>query len=177
MSLTTLSARLQYNGGDTLGRINKQKLCSLQAALKNDYQSRLISIPGGKSWRCLINHSNLKSDYDKKIVSVEFESGLQPGDTFTCLDDNTVWMIYLPYITETAYLRSEIVRCRYELEVNGIQYPVYFQGPTETDLRWYIKNSINFNELNLSGTIYIKNDDNTKNYFKRFTHIKIDGHM
>ncbi|MCX4255289.1 MAG: hypothetical protein OSJ63_08525, partial [Bacilli bacterium] len=28
-----------------------------------------------------------------------------------------------------------------------------------------------------SGTIYIKNDKNTKSFFKRFTHIKIDGHI
>jgi hypothetical protein len=45
MSLKTLSARLQYDGGNALGRINKQKLRSLQAALKNDYQSRLIKTP------------------------------------------------------------------------------------------------------------------------------------
>lgn len=86
-------------------------------------------------------------------------------------------MIYLPYITETAYLRSQVVRCRYTLEVNEKLYHLYFQGPTETDLRWYIKNSINTNELNLSGTIYIKNDENTKSFFKRFTHIKLDGHV
>ena len=45
MSLKTLSARLQYNGGDKLGRINLQKLRSLQAALRDDYQSRLIKTP------------------------------------------------------------------------------------------------------------------------------------
>lgn len=86
-------------------------------------------------------------------------------------------MIYLPYITETAYLRSQIVRCRYTLEVEGIEYWIYFQGPTETDLRWYIKSGINTNELNLSGTIYIKNNPSTKQFFKRFTLIKIDGHI
>lgn len=43
MSLKTLAARLQYDGGDALGRINMQKLRSLKAALKNDYNSRQIS--------------------------------------------------------------------------------------------------------------------------------------
>ena len=86
-------------------------------------------------------------------------------------------MIYLPIITETAYLRSEIIRCRYTLNVDGEKYWVYFQGPTETDLRWFIKNQINVNELNLSGTIYIKNDEKTKKFFKRFTHLKLDGHV
>jgi hypothetical protein len=45
MSLKTLSARLQYNGGDKLGRINLQKLRGLRAALKDDYQSRMIKTP------------------------------------------------------------------------------------------------------------------------------------
>ena len=120
---------------------------------------------------------NSKSDYDKEYISVEYAAGLEAGDTFECLDDGSHWMIYLPIITETAYLRSEIIRCRYTLNVDGEKYWVYFQGPTETDLRWFIKNQINVNELNLSGTIYIKNDEKTKKFFKRFTHLKLDGHV
>jgi hypothetical protein len=45
LSLKTLAARLQYQGGDRLGRINQQKLNSLRAALTNDYNSRLIETP------------------------------------------------------------------------------------------------------------------------------------
>lgn len=176
MSMKTLSARLDYNGGNALGRINRQKLRSLQAALKDDYQTRFIKTPLHSSWPCIINSKDLKSDYDKEMISVEFDSGLEPGDVFEILDDNTHWMIYLPVITETAYLRAQIIRCRYQLEIDGENFWIYFQGPTETDLRWYIKSGINYNELNLSGTIYIKNTPKTKEYFKRFTHLKIDGH-
>ena len=32
-----------------------------------------------------------------------------------------------------------------------------------------------YNKPNLAGTIYIKNDEHTKEYFKRFTRIKIAG--
>ena len=178
MSIQTLAARIQYLGGDQLSRINKQKLNSLNWALKNDYNSRTIKTELGAAWQCLItnNSSGLKSDYDKKYISIDFASGLEPGDTFEVLDDNTHWMIYLPTLTETAYLRAEIIRCRYTYEVNGKEYWIYFQGPTETDLRWFQKNQINVNELNLSGTIYIKNDENTKEHFKRFTKMKLDGH-
>lgn len=178
MSIQTLAARIQYLGGGQLSRINKQKLNSLNWALKNDYNSRTIKTELGAAWQCLItnNSSGLKSDYDKKYISIDFASGLEPGDTFEVLDDNTHWMIYLPTLTETAYLRAEIIRCRYTYEVNGKEYWIYFQGPTETDLRWFQKNQINVNELNLSGTIYIKNDENTKNHFKRFTKMKLDGH-
>lgn len=176
MSVKTLAARLQYAGGDQLGRINKQKLRSLQSALKNDYNSRMIKTPLKSAWPCLINKNNLKPDYDKKIISVEFNSGLEAGDVFEILDDQTHWMVYLPILTETAYLRAEIIRCRYQLEIDNEMFWIYFQGPTETDLRWFIKQGTNFNELNLSGTIYIKNTPKTKEFFKRFTHLKIDGH-
>lgn len=179
MSLQTLSSRIQYAGGNSLQRINKTKLLSLEAALKNDYQSRMIKVDDGAAFRCLINNnqSGLKSDYDKKYISIPFDSGLDAGDTFECLDDNTHWMIYLPILTETAYLRSEIIRCRYTLNIANKDYWVYFQGATETDLRWYIKSGTNYNELNMSGTIYIKNTPETRDFFHRFTHIKIDGHI
>lgn len=177
MSIKTLAARTQYLGGNQLDRINKQKLRSFQAALKNDYQTRYIKTNNHVVWPCLINKNSLKSDYDKEYISVEYAAGLEAGDTFECLDDGSYWMVYLPIITETAYLRSEIIRCRYTLDVDGEKYWVYFQGPTETDLRWFIKNQINVNELNLSGTIYIKNDEKTKQFFKRFTHLKLDGHV
>ena len=179
MSRNSLAARLTALGGDQLGRINKQKLKSLQWALKNDYNSRLIKTPLHSAWPALIttDSGGLKADYDKKFVSVEFDSGLEPGDVFEVLADGTHWMIYLPVLTETAYLRSEIIRCRYTLEIDGTSYWVYFQGPTETDLRWFIKNAINVNELNLSGTIYIKLTPQTREFFKRFTHIKVDNHI
>ena len=177
MSVNTLAARLQYLGGDQLSRIKKQKLRSLRWALKNDYNSRLIKTPIKAAWPALINANNLKPDYDKKIISVEFESGLEAGDVFECLDDRTHWMVYLPILTETAYLRSEIIRCRYTLTIDDTTYWIYFQGPTETDIRWFIKRGINVNELNLSGTIFIKNNQQTRDFFDRFTHIKVDGHI
>lgn len=178
MSIGTLSARLQFNGGDQLGRIKMNKLRSFRAALKNDYQSRMIKVPNKTAWPCLINNNayGLKQDYDKKRLSVEFDSGLQPGDVFQCLDDGTYWMVYLPTLTEIAYLRTEIIRCRYTLDVDGQEYHIYFQGPVETDMSWFLKQGISYDEPNLSGTIYIKKDERTKNFFHRFTKLQLDGH-
>lgn len=176
MSFATMAARLQYLGGDNLGRIKKNKLWSFKQALKNSYQTRMVKTPNKSIWPCLINSNNLKADYDKKYISVEFNSGLSVGDTFECLDDGTHWLVYLPELTETAYLRSEIIRCRYTIEIDGIIYWIYFQGPTETDIRWFQKSGININELNLSGTIYIKKDKHTQDFFHRFKTFKIDGH-
>lgn len=89
MSIKTLSARLQYDGGNQLNRINKQKLESLRAALKNDYNSRIIKTPLHAAWPALINTNNLKPDYDKKIISVEYAAELEAGDVFEILDDRT----------------------------------------------------------------------------------------
>lgn len=179
MSMKTMAARIAYLGGDQLDRIDKQKLRTLKSVLKNSYNSRPIRVPNGSVWDALITTSSggLKSQRDRKELSVEFESGLKPGETFELLEDCTHWMVYLPILTETAYLRAEILRCNHQLEVNGQKYWIYLNGPVETDLRWFLKNNINANELNLSGTIYIKNDENTKEFFKRFTRIKIDGHV
>ena len=176
MSLQTLKTRVNYMGGDNLGRIKQQKLKSFKAALLNDYNSRTIKTPLGAETQVLINDDNTKSDYDKRYVSADFKDGLQPGDVFYCIDDDTYWMVYLPDLVEIAYFKSEIIRCRYQLEINDKQYHIYFQGPTETTTRWNLKNNINWNDLNFSGTIYIKKDENTLDYFNRFTKLKIEGH-
>lgn len=177
MSMKTLAARMEYNGGDQLNRIKKSKLRSFQTAVKNGYNTRYIKV-NNSVWPCFIGTESggLKADYDKKTFAVEKASGLAPGDTFEVLDDGSHWMVYLPNVVETAYLSSEIIKCRYTLDVNGKTYWCYAQGPTETDLRWFLKNNINANELNLSGTIYIKDDENTNSFFKRFTKIMLDGH-
>lgn len=178
MSMKSLSARLTYAGGNQLNRIKVNKLRSLRAAIKNDYNSRMIKIPNKSAWPCLIvnNTSGLKSDYDRKRLSIEFDAGLEPGDVFQCLDDGTHWMVYLPTLTEIAYLRTEIIRCRYTLDVGGQTYWIYFQGPTEMDATWFQKQGIHYDEPNWSGTIYIKKDERTTNYFHRFSKFIIEGH-
>ena len=176
--MKTLAARLQYQGGmDQNSRIRETKLRSFRAALKSSYNSHKIKVPNHSVWPCLISKNLLKSDYDRQYVSVEFESGLDAGEVFERLDDGTHWMVYLPVLTESAYLRSEIIRCRYILTIDDVDYWIYFQGPTETTIQWFQKTGRDFNEPNLSGTIYIKKDSRTENFFKRFTKIKLAGHI
>lgn len=179
MSMQTLGARLQILGENNHERMDKAKLYSFKQAMKNSYNKRMIKPDDGNSaWPCLVKSMSggNKADYNKQYLSVEFDSGLKPGDTFKMIDSGEHWMIYLPIVTETAYLRTEIIRCRYSLNINGTDYWIAMRGPVETDLRWFIKNNININELNLSGRIYIKNDENTRDFFHRFTHIKLAGH-
>ena len=176
MSLRTLQTRIDYLGGNNLDRIKQQKLKSFYAALQNDYNSRSILTPLGEEFQVLINDDNTKSDYDKRFVSVDFSAELEPGDVFECLDDNTHWMIYLQDLVEIAYFKSEIIRCRYQITIDDVDYWIYFQGPTETTVRWNFKRNLNWNDLNFSGTVYIKKDERTQKFFNRFTKLKIDGH-
>ena len=176
MSLNTLKTRIDYMGGNNLGRIKQQKLRSFRAALKNDYNSRTVMTPLGEIYQALINDDNTKPDYDKRFISIDYQAQLQPGDVVECVDHNTHWMIYLQDLVEIAYFKSEIVRCRYQIEINDEEYWIYFQGPVETALRWNLQKDINWNDLNFSGTIYIQKTDETKEYFNRFTKLKIDGH-
>lgn len=74
-------------GGDANSRIKKQKYRSFCAALQNDYNSRKIQLENGDVWQALINLNNLKPDYDKKYISIDCASMLEPGDTFMTLDD------------------------------------------------------------------------------------------
>lgn len=176
MSIKSLAARLQYDGGNQLQRINKQKLRSLQAALKNSYNSKMVKTPRSMATPVLITEFQLQKEYDKKMMSVEFDAGLEPGDVVEVLEDGSHWMVYIPYFTETAYLRTQIIRCHYSIDIDGIPYWVYFQGPLENDISWYLKQNINVNELNYKGMIYVKDDARTNEFFKRFTQFKIDGH-
>lgn len=176
MSMKTLSARMEYNGGaNALDRIRMNKRRSFLKAVTNTYNARMIKTCHHQMVPCLISPYLIKADYDRSIISVDFSAQLTEGDTFECLDDGTHWMIYLPKRTETAYLKSEIIRCRYSLDIDGVTYWVYGQGSTETDIRWFQKMAINANELNLSGTIYIKKDARTAGYFHRFDTLRLNG--
>lgn len=175
MSVNTLAARLQYYGGGRLDRLIQNKLVSFKSALKNSYNSRRIKTPSGESWRCLINEDKLTANYDKKILSIEYASGLQPGDVFEVLDDGSKWMVYLPHLAEKAYLRANIIRCRYTVDVNGTDYWVYFQGPLETTAKWFIKQDVNINQMNLDGTIYVKQTPETDVFFARHRKLSLGG--
>lgn len=182
MSLDTMATRLDHIGGyTTIERMNKQKLRSFEYALKNDYNSREIELDATKDvTRAVITQYRQSTDEDLRYVSVHFGT-MECGDTFKITDDGTHWMAYLQEEDETAYFRAQIVRCRYILHVDDAEYWVYFRGPTETDISWGEKSreksqNLIANKFNLSGIVYVKADDRTKDHFDRFDHITLAGH-
>jgi hypothetical protein len=52
-------------------------------------------------------------------------------------------MVYLQDLVEIAYLKAEILRCRYQITIEDQDYWIYFQGPVETAVRWNLKDNVN----------------------------------
>ena len=191
MSLELLNKRLQYQGGNQEQRFINDKLRGLKKALLYSYQAATAILSDGKEFRCLINPDKNKPAYDNKILSIpykdiclnaprvgktsegEIDIDIKPGDVFTWKETNTHWLVYLEYIEEDAYFRSEIRRCDQEVKIEDNSYWVYIRGPVETSIEWNQKAGIEWNTLNYSLVMYITADKTTNNYFERFKTIKI----
>ena len=176
--LDNLKFRLGYLGNTQDDRNVKQKLLSLQSALKNSYQAEWIHLDNSNETkcRCLINPNKLTEDIDKKIISIEFSYGLKEGDTFYWDRTDSHWLVYLQQYTEEAYFRANIERCDYQIDVNDNKYWVYVRGPVETDLDWMSKHNISFNTMNYSLVLNITKNEETLAFFDRLNIVKFNGH-
>lgn len=191
MSLELLNKRLNYQGGNQQQRFINDKLRGLKRALLYSYQAATAVLSDGREFRCLINPDKNKPAYDNKMLSIPFKDiclnaervgktsegeqdiNITPGDVFTWKETDTHWLVYLRYLEEDAYFRSEIRRCDQQVDINGTKYWVYLRGPVETSIEWTQKAGIEWNTLNYSLVMYIKADENTNQYFERFKTIKV----
>ena len=191
MSLELLNKRLNYHGGNQQQRMISDKLRTLKKALLYSYQAATAILKDGRQFRCLINPDKNEPNYDNKEISIPYkdiclnkprtgktsegeeEIGMQPGDVFTWKQTNTHWLVYLQYLEEDAYFRSEIRRCDQQVTVNGTSYWVYIRGPVETSIVWNQKQKVQWNDLNHSLVMYITRDQNTCDYFYRFQKLKV----
>ena len=85
--LDRMKQRVNYTGYDRADNWNvSRKYKSFAAALKNSYQAEWITLDKGteneRRWRCLINPSRLTEQFDKKVISIDFDSGMQEGTVF-----------------------------------------------------------------------------------------------
>ena len=191
MSLELLNKRLKYQGGNQQQRFIQDKLKTLKRALLYSYQAATAVLSDGKEFRCLINPDKNKPAYDNKILSIpykdiclnaprvgktsegEIDVNIKPGDVFTWKETNTHWLVYLEYLEQDAYFRSEIRRCDQQIQVGDQSYWVYIRGPVETAIEWTQKAGVEWNSLNYSLVMYITADENTNNYFERFKTVKV----
>lgn len=173
-----MTKRATYTGYDRAdGRNVGGKYRSFQAALKNSYQAEWITLnkdtENEQKWRCLINPSRLTEEFDKKVLSIDFDSGVTEGTVFWWDRTNRYWIIDLQQHTEEAYFRGIITRCDSTLDVNGKTYWVSLRGPVETTTQWNQKHGIAWNELNYSMLLEITKDSNTVNFFTRHQVLKM----
>ena len=87
--------------------------------------------------KALINPDKNKQDYDDKILSIDNATNFKPGDIFEWINTGTNWIIYLNELTEDAYFRGEIRRCRHKIKFRDEDGNICatwaaIRGPVET---------------------------------------------
>ena len=176
--LNLMKKRLDCNDYDaTDDRLVGGKYRSFKSALKRSYQAEWITLnkdtPEESHWRCLINPSRLTEQFDKKVISIDFDAGLEEGTIFWWDRTECYWMVSLQQHTEEAYFRGTIGRANYELEIDKKHYRAIVKGPEETSMSEELKHQIAFNKLNYSLVLQVAKDSRTVSYLSRHKVIKI----
>ena len=186
--------RLEWQGGiEQEDRMIKDKWRTLLRVLKYSYQACDIALaqaqqeildeglePEYPIVRALINPDKNKQDYDDKILSVDYIHQFKPGDVFEWKNTGTHWIIYLQQLTEDAYFRGEIRRCRYKIkfkdEDGNICYTyAAIRGPVETQIDSIQKNQERIDKPNLSLNILMPRNEVTVKAFDRYKEFILDG--
>ena len=160
----------------------RDKRRSLDHAVWNSYQAAEVvktDATDRKPVRALINPNKLKADYDDKIISVGYEYNFEVGTVFEWLGTNTYWLIYLQDLTELAYFRGDIRKCTYQIaweDESGL-HTTYaaVRGPVETKINFIQKHGISIDTPNHSLSILMPKNDDTVNYFKRYSKFYLQG--
>ena len=124
-------------------------------------------------WRCLINPSRLTEQFDKKVISIDYESGIDEGTVFYWDRTKKHWIVNLQQHTEEAYFRGTITRCDYEIDVDGTDYWISLSGPDQTGLEEHEKHGWIWNGLNYKMKAIITKNSQTIKYFTRHNVIKL----
>ena len=169
--------RLKAHGGNLQQeRMIRDKRRSLDRAVWYSYQAAEILRVDAElrePVRALINPNKLKPDYDDKIISVGYEYNFKCGDVFEWIGTGTHWLIYLQDLTETAYFRGDIRKCSYEIawEDKDGKHSTYaaVRGPVETKINYIQKHQISVDTPNYSLNILMPRNEETLNYFKRYS--------
>lgn len=160
-----------------------QKVQSYNEVLPYDWASENLPEGGLPQYpfdRALINPDKVKQDYDDKIISIDYSAGYEPGDVFEWKKTGTYWLIYLQQITEDAYFRGEIRRCRYRIKFkdedgNWVSTWAAIRGPVETQINSIQKNQQRIDEPNLSLNILMPRNEKTLHAFDRYSEFMLDG--
>ena len=147
---------------------------SLDRAILYSYQGAKIKKVGSDEILLgLMNPNRRKLDYDDKVLSIGFESGIQCGDVFEWVNTGTHWLVYLQEYAELAYFRADVRKCSYQIiwQENGEQKSTYaaIRGPAETDLENIQKHDLSMDAPNYSLYLMIPKNEDTLKQFKRYS--------
>ena len=193
--LTNMETRLNYRGGRHVqDRMIKDKLWSLETSINRSYQTITLENSQGQRFRCLLNPDKTNIDYHSSILSIPYkavdlndtrkniktsdgkvDTNIHNGDIFTWVENNSKWLIYLQDIHEIAYFMADCRQCEAEAALGGLKYPVYIRGPQEQKIEWNTANVSLINKLNYNIEMFITKNEETTDFFHRFTIFKIDG--
>lgn len=183
-NLNLLKLRAKHANNDRQhDRMVKDKLRSLHRALLYSYQTAWIKKDGAEDAdyvRALINPDKVKFDYDEKIVSVEYEHGFGPGDTFEWKNTGTHWIILKQEMTEVAYFRGNVRRCQELLIIDpetGDKVSIWaaVRGPVETKLNTIQKAGIVADVPNMTLQLYIPKTEQNIRLFERYVTFEFGG--
>lgn len=181
-NLNLMNQRLNWRGGNQEQRMIKDKYRSFIQSLSYSYQAADVQkINDTVVHRALINPDKTKMDYDDKIISIDYNSDFKSGDVFEWVGTNTYWLIYLQELTEDAYFRAEIRRCKYQIQWVDPKTEklfstwAYVRGPVETKIPFIQKNGISVDDPNRSLDIYIPNNEVNLINFTRYSKFLLDG--
>lgn len=190
-NLELMRKRLQHHGGiKQEDRMIKDKWRAFHHALVFSYQGADVSLvqkynsceilDNQNIYRALINPNKTKQDYDDKILSIDYNTAFGPGDVFKWEGTNSHWLIYLQALTEDAYFRGDIRRCRYIIKFknkNGEikQTWAAIRGPVETQIESIQKNQARVDRPNLSLNILMPLNEDTLYAFDRYSKFLFAG--
>lgn len=188
--------RLEYQGGiKQEDRMIHDKYKTFLRALEFSYQAADIQLaqhfnsclsaiaepqPSGPIVRALINPDKIKQDYDDKIISIDSKHGFVSGDVIKWVGTDSYWLIHLEELTEDAYFRGEIRRCKYKIkfkdeEGNWVSTWAAIRGPVETQIDSIQKNQVRVDRPNLSLNILMPKNDKTVAAFQRYKEFLFQG--
>lgn len=176
-SYDLLKKRLNVLGGNQEGRMKKEKLKTLEKALKYSEQAETV-IKDGVQYRAILNKNKQKMDYDDKNISIPFEAGFKVGDIFYWREDDSHWIIYLKE-GQDAYFTGVCRKAIYDIKWKdsfGVYHTIKgsVRGPVETKIRSQMKSGLTYDEPNYSLYVLMPATEKTKE-LKRYSRIAIDG--
>lgn len=178
-----LSLRLRAAGGHKQQeRMIRSKRQALDRAVRFSYQGAEVTKVDAEDRRpvpALITPNRLTQDYDDKVLSVGYEYNFEPGDVFEWRGTGTHWLIYLQNLTELAYFRGTVRRCRYKIswldeDGNFCSSWIAVKGPVQNTIQTIAHEQARMDIPNYTLSLLVPSNEDTRKFFQRYAKFILD---